>query len=231
MSRAAAAALVLSACVSLPPLPADRDGLRAVQGVTRGMGWRLWVDPSAKAPQRVAVWLHPHGEAGRDLVGPLAPVFARHGYALLEPLSETNDVWTGVEANIVFGDVLPAAAAAGHADPQGPLVLGWSAGGQLALHLWRMAPDALGGVVVVGTTPELVPGTWPDRARLEGTAILSLVGADERGAADWVRALPAWKEHGVPVTLSIVPGRGHEWLLAGPDEVALLDAWLAALAP
>jgi predicted esterase len=56
------------------------------------MGWRLWVDPAAKAPQKVVVWLHPHGAAGQDLVGPLAPVFAKHGYALLEPLSSDNEV-------------------------------------------------------------------------------------------------------------------------------------------
>lgn len=221
--------LFAAACATTPPpAPAVREGLHAVAGKTQGgFAWRLWVDPAAKAPQKVAVWMHPSRDSGEAMIEPLAPLLARHGYALLVPLKPEYHGWNSEDAQALFGQVLPDAAKSPNVNPQGPLVIGFSAGGQMALLLWRKAPDALGGLVLIGTAP-LPPDALPTRALAEGTAVLSLVGETEPSAATWVNAAPAWLAAGVPLTLKVVAGRGHEWLV-DVNERTLLETWLDAL--
>jgi len=49
------------------------------------------------------------------------------------------------------------------------------------------------------------------------------------GAAVWKKVQPDWEKAGIPVTLSVVAGEGHAWLLDGPQPVAELERWLEGL--
>ena len=228
-------AAVAAGCVGSPPRAPVAEGMQALEGTTAGAcSWRLWTPAVAPRPLRLAIWLHPSQASGEQLIEPLAPLLSKHGYALLVPIKPRYLGWTSEEIQALFSSVIPDVARASGVDPQLPLVIGFSAGGQMALHLWQRAPDALGAVVLVGTIPALVSGQaelpveFPPRALLEGTAVLSLVGGLERGAQQWTKAAPAWLEAGVPLTLTVVPARAHEWLFDAPAR-ALLDAWLQAI--
>lgn len=234
MQRATWAALAVFAAGCAAPQrapPPAREGLRAVEGEPmRGMAWRLWLPREASPRRRLVVWLHPSLDSGETFIEPLAPLFARHGYALLVPLKSEVQGWTSEDVQVLFKQVLPRVAQDPGVDATEPLIIGWSAGGQMALHLWQTAPEALGGVVLVGTTPELLPFALPAREATAGTAVLSIVGSLERGAPDWTNAVSFWRARGIPLTLKIVPGRAHEWLFDDGDARAFLETWLAAIA-
>ncbi len=239
-SQALALLLALSACTvpRAAAVQSVRDGMRVVEGVAPdGLRWRLWL-PEAATPQhtlRLAVWLHPSRDSGEALIEPLAPLLAEHGYALLVPLKTDYLGWSSVEIKALFAHTLPEVARRPDIDARLPLVIGFSAGGQMALHLWQKAPEVLGGVVLIGTVPALVsdqterPVVLPAPELVCGTAVLSLVGERERGAAGWTRVAAGWLAAGVPLTLKIVPARSHEWLIDEPERV-LLSGWLDAIA-
>lgn len=225
---------VVSACalprVPARPVPPPQEGLVPIEGpASHGMAWRLWMPDTPRPPRRFVVWLHPSRGSGEPLIEPLAPLFARHGYALLVPLKPEYAGWTSEDVRTLFGELMPVAAKTPGIDPREPVVIGWSAGGQMALHLWQTSAQALGGVVLVGTTPELLPGKMPPRDAVEGTAVLSIVGALERGAPDWKAAFEGWRAWGVPLTLKVVPDRAHEWLFSEKPEQNFLETWLDAI--
>ncbi len=217
--------------------PVLRDGMQVIEGnPVDGLAWRLWLPTHASASERLrlAVWLHPSRDSGEVIIEPLAPLLAKHGYALLVPLKNDYHGWTSTEIKALFGQTIPHVALRPDVDAQLPLLIGFSAGGQMALHLWHKAPEALGAVVLIGTLPALVsdgvkqPVIIPAREQVLGTAVLSLVGENERGAADWVRVAPDWLAAGVPLTLQIVSARSHEWLI-GPRETVLFETWLETI--
>lgn len=211
-----------------------RDGLEVTEGTTPdGLSYRLWHAPNGTR-QRLAVWLHPSRDSGEAMIEPLAPLLARHGYALLVPLKSEYLGWSSAEIKALFARTLPEIAKRPDVDAQLPLVIGFSAGGQMALHLWQKAPEVLGGVVVIGTVPALVSDnaaiqlTLPPADLAGGTAVLSFVGEQESGASAWAKAAPQWLAAGIPLTLKIVPARGHQWLIS-ETETTLLDTWLTAV--
>ncbi len=214
-----------------------RNGMQVVEGTAPdGLDWRLWL-PAELAPGkklRLAVWLHGARDSGEAVIEPLAPLLAQHGCALVVPLKSSYVGWSSPEIKALFSRTLPEIARRPEIDAQLPLVIGFSAGGQMALHLWQKAPEVLGGLVLVGTIPALVsdqtesPVALPPTELVQGTAVLSFVGEKERGASEWARVAPAWLTAGVPLTLQIVPARAHQWLIDAPEK-ALLESWLTAV--
>lgn len=202
------------------------------------MGYRVHLPPvlSAQRP-RVALWLHGAGSAGADLIEPLAPLLARHGFALVVPQNKDVRGWTSKDIVELFGKVLPEAAQRYGLSAEQPLLIGYSAGAQMALHLWHPAPERWAGLVLVAGAPQL---TTVDRVedivieaaeswRYAGTPILALSGERDPGASKWRSALERWKRAGVPLDFRQVPNVDHQWCV-GAFERERLDRWLEGLA-
>lgn len=237
--RLAALLLCLgAACASSPAVPGATAplGVRLHTGAPEGgLPYRLFLSEEATAqkPHRLLVWLHPSGGDGLGLVEPLAADFARRGFALLTLHQKDFSGWKGAEANGLMLRVVPDAARVPGVDARRPVLLGFSAGAQMALELWASRPDSFGGLVMMAGSPrfsrgdESSPPSGPAYARVP---LLVLIGeGDGEGPTLWRRAAEAWTAVGVPLQVDVVSGRGHEWLLAGADEQARVLQWLGVL--
>ncbi|NMO16121.1 hypothetical protein HPC49_17820 [Pyxidicoccus fallax] len=214
------------------------SGLRLHTGAPEGgLPYRLFVSEEATAsrPHRLLLWLHPSGGHGLALVEPLAADFARRGFALLTLSRKDFSGWRGADANRLMLKVLPDAARVPGVDARKPVLLGFSAGAQMAMELWASRPDAFGGLVLLSGAPRFSRGaesTPPTGAAYTRVPLLSLVGeGDGEGPALWREASVAWREVGIPLQARVVSGRGHEWLLIDPAERDAVLAWLVALPP
>jgi predicted esterase len=211
-------------------------GIRLHTGAPEGgLPYRLFIaeDATAERPHRLLVWLHPSGGDGLGLVEPLAADFARHGFALLTLPQKDFSGWRGADANRVMLGVVPDAARVPGVDARRPVLLGFSAGAQMALELWASRPESFGGLVLMAGAPRFSRGdesSPPSGPAYTRVPLLALTGeGDGEGPALWRRAGEVWPEAGVPLQVHGVPGRGHEWLLAGSGEQTLVLQWLAAL--
>jgi poly(3-hydroxybutyrate) depolymerase len=214
------------------PLP----GIRTAEGAPPGgLPYRLRIPAASAAPGRLVVWLHPSGATLNAEVEALAPDLAAHGFALLVVTEKDLGGWTREEARRLLEVTLDAAARQPGVDGRRPALLGFSAGGQMALLLWAMLPGAFSGVAVMGAEPvefgggvarELAP---PAVAAARATPLLVMEGAREPGAGAWRGLVDAWHGAGVALELRVAAGRGHEWLLADPGERAAFLGWLERL--
>jgi predicted esterase len=238
-----------AACASRPVAPvrgvseapvqvASPPGIRLHTGSPEGgLPYRLLVseDAAASDPHRLVVWLHPSGGDGLALVEPLAADLARRGFALLTLSRKDFSGWRGADANRVMLTVVPDAARVPGVDARRPVLLGFSAGAQMALELWSARPEAFGGLLLLAGAPRFSRGdeaSPPSGAVYTRVPLLALVGAgDGDGPVLWRRASETWSAAGVPLQVRVVSGRGHEWLLTDPVERELALGWLAALPP
>lgn len=219
-------------------LPAPPPGLRLHTGTPEGgLPYRLLVSEEATAarPHRLLLWLHPSGAHGLELVEPLAAELARRGFALLTLPRKDFSGWRGTEANQVMLKGVPDAARVPGVDARRPVLLGFSAGAQMALELWAARPGAFGGLVLLAGSPRFSRGdesSPPTGAAYTRVPLLSLVGEEDGEGPDlWRRAAETWRAAGVPLQVRVVPGQGHEWLPREAAEREALLAWLAALPP
>jgi alpha-beta hydrolase superfamily lysophospholipase len=214
-------------------------GVRALEGRPDGaLPYRLWLPESATParPARLLVWLHPSTASMNTQVERLVEALAARGVALLVPTEKDFSGWNREEVRRLFEGTLPDAARTPGLDAARPALLGFSAGGQMALLLWVQFPGAFSGVAVVGAEPvifgaggatrELEP---PPGEGARATPVLVLEGSEERGARMWRGVLEPWRAAGVPLELRIAPGRGHEWLLALPAERDAFLGWIEKL--
>ncbi|WP_205525519.1 alpha/beta hydrolase [Pyxidicoccus trucidator] len=214
-------------------------GLRLHTGAPEGgLPYRLLVSEEATTarPHRLVVWLHPSGGDGLALVEPLAGELARRGFALLTLSRKDFSGWRGADANRVMQKAVPdAAARVPGVDARRPVLLGFSAGAQMALELWSARPQAFGGLVLLAGAPRFSRGgesTPPAGSAYTRVPLLALVGeGDGDGPALWRRASETWRAAGVPLQARVVSGLGHEWLLKDPVERDVVLGWLAALPP
>jgi hypothetical protein len=112
----------------------------------------------------------------------------------------------------------------------------------MALLLWQKKPGDFGGLVLDAAYPvemvavdsaiRLRPMDLPKGEAIKGTPIFAIVGqADQGGAAvaTWKQASAKWLPAGVPLTLRIVPNKGHQWLF-DQQQAAVLYEWLSQVA-
>ena len=204
----------------------------------KGLAYRLTMsyDATARNPDRLVVWLHPTGGYYNEEVERLAPVILRNGFALMVMIDKDIRGWTFDDAKKLLAVSLPDAGTIPGIDLRRPVLLGFSAGGQVALELWRTKPDLYGGVVVDAAYPaDTVDGkdvvfAAPSNPAIRDVPLLVLVGGKDPLLWVWKEAEKPWKESGVPLTVIVVPGKFHEWLF-GEEQVEALDAWLGKLAP
>ena len=124
----------------------EMPGVKTVEGaVNGGLRYRLRMDPNAarEGPDRLVVWLHPAGGYGNNVAEALAPVFLRHGFALLVFTQKESAAWSGTD----FERAMKTAQEVGRLegiDANRPILMGYSAGGQAALMQWADKPGELG---------------------------------------------------------------------------------------
>ena len=218
------------------PLP----GLRTFEGrPDGGLRYRLRVPESASTerPARVIAWLHPSGSLFNEVEGLLAPRAGRLGHAFLVPTQKVDVVaWWERDAKRFLGPSLAEAQTRPGVSSERPVVLGFSAGGQIALTLWNERPERFGALILVAAYPVEAdvetdgyrPTPLPKSPAIRDVPIYVLVGEEDGLVHIWREAFDGWRDAGVPLTVRYVPRAGHDWLV-GDEELEELLRWLAAL--
>jgi predicted esterase len=236
-ARAAACMLAVTfGCApAAPPCPpAAQPRITVVDRAPEGgLRYRLHLAEGATAerPHRLIIWLHPSGASLDGRVEPLASCFAACGFALMVFPAKQHRSWLGSEANQLMNRTLPDAGRIAGVDARRPILMGFSAGAQMALHLWAAAPARFGGLVLDGAAPLFWDGgrmaarPLPQSPALRDTPVLVLVGGEDPAAALWAEAAPAWSSQGIPLTVRAFPGEGHAPLFDGAARCDLY-AWI-----
>jgi predicted esterase len=213
---------------------ADIPGIKTIEGNPEdGLRYRLRLSEKATAdkPHRLIVWLHPSGGSMNSVVERLVPQLAEHGFALLVLTQKQYAGWTEDDASRLVEKTLPDVAKHKELDAKRPVLLGYSAGGQIALELWYADPSRWGGLVLDAAYPiraengKFVPRDPPRNEGIQKTPLFVLVGDKDGGAGLWKNLAPKWRDAKVPLTIQLVEGKGHTWLF-GKAEIALLGKWL-----
>ncbi len=223
---------------------AEIEGLRSVEGKpANGLRWRLRLGQNATVakPHRLVVWLHPSGGSMNATVEPLAKDLADRGFSLLVVTAKNWTGWSERDAKRLLDGTLKDVVKVEGLDARRPLLLGFSAGGQMALVLWAKDPALWGGLVLDAAYPidmdaYRASGPGPDSmlklpegdAKKE-TPFFVLVGEADPGQMAWRSVETAWREAGVPLTVTYVPEGRHEWLFRA-EQWKALGAWLVEVA-
>ncbi len=225
--------------------PVEVEGVETVESKEGqpegGLRWRLrkaaGADP--KKPQRLLVWLHPSGGSMNDVVERLAPRLAAKGWALLVPTEKRWDAWReGEAARLLDKSVPDVVATVPGIDATRPVLMGFSAGGQMALEMWGKDPGRFGGLVLDAAYPLDMTAyragrpavrPLPEGEGVKKTPFFVVVGDADDGSWLWKEAEKPWRAGGVPLTVEYVAGGKHAWLF-GPSQTDALTAWLGEVA-
>jgi predicted esterase len=177
-------------------------------------GYRLYpAKVGADEKPSLLVWLHPAGAAANQLVVPWQPQLAELGYALMLPRTTQPNTWRreDVKALVAFIDH----AVANHGvDASKVVLLGYSAGGQVACHVAMRHADRVAGVVAMSGLPTRSlrdqRALMPPEKHKDSLAYFLLVGEDEArltsaSQAAQMQMLVA----GFSVRVRVVQGAGH----------------------
>jgi len=216
-----------------PEIPGVKTVERNPEG---GLRYRIRMSPGAspEKPDRLVIWLHPSGGSMNNVAERLAPRLVKGGFALMVLTQKQFMGWAGPEMAALLNVTLPDAHKVDGIDARRPVLMGYSAGGQAALSVWPQNAEKFGGVILDAAYPirqtaaGLKPLPIPPGEGVKSCPFFVLVGERDNGAPLWRATAPKWREAGIPLVLKFVPGKGHTWLF-GADELAALDAWLAAV--
>lgn len=219
--------------------PALPDGLRAIEGAPEdGLKYRILVSKAAskEQPHRLMVWLHPSGGSMNNVVERLAPRFAEAKLALVVFTQKDFRGWSQADAEKLQRTLDHLGKVEGLSSEK-PFLLGYSAGGQMALILWKSQPSRWGGLILDAAYPvKFDADRKPSLADLPADAeaikkvpMYVLVGSNDGGARIWQEAEKKYREAGVPLQVEYVEGQGHTWLV-GKAQVERLSIWLGAVA-
>ncbi|MFC1582686.1 alpha/beta hydrolase, partial [Planctomycetota bacterium] len=213
------------------PMP----GIKTLEGAPAGgLPYRLRMDPAAtkEKPHHLIIWLHPTGASMNGPIEEQAPFFIKRGFALCVFPKKDFRAWTSNDAIRLFNTLNHLKSVAGIDKTRRPVFFGYSAGGQLTLRIWTMNPNAIGGMILLGTWPTLM---GPDRKpmavlpredkTLKHPPIYILIGAKEQGSGYWQRVAPEYEKRGASLTIRIIEGKGHVWLMTTP-ELKRIGQWM-----
>ncbi len=218
-----------------PTVQAGKDRTVITGRAGRGFAYRVLLGPdaSAESPHRLVVWLHPSGSLANHAPARMAKTLWKHGLGLIVFEGKSAVGWTGQDIQRI-GPTLEAAAQADRIDGRRPLLLGYSAGGQAGLVLWRRDPGAWGGLILDAAYPldmdayaagKVKMLSLPDQKDFSPAPVFVLVGDKDGGARLWKEAQAQWTDRIPHFTVHYVPNGRHAWLF-GKDQVRQLDAWL-----
>ncbi len=218
-------------------VPGVKSVDRAPEG---GLKYRLLVpdDATAAKPKRLIVWLHPSGGSMNNTIEGHAPQWLKAGFAVLLPTQKRWRGWTDADAAKLLDKSLPDAASVPGIDVKRPILMGFSAGGQMALMSWAKDPSRFGGLVLDAAYPIDVEAYQRGEQKMidppagdaaTKTPVFVLVGTADQGHMAWKFAEPNWKAAGVPLVVNYVEKGKHEWLLRAELNVTL-DKWLEDVA-
>jgi pimeloyl-ACP methyl ester carboxylesterase len=221
-----------------PTVEASKDKTVITGRAGRGFAYRVLLPPgaSADAPHRLVVWLHPSGSLANHAPARLAGTLWKHGLGLLVFEGKGVAGWTGQDIQRI-GPTLQAVAKADRIDARRPLLLGYSAGGQAGLVLWRQDPEAWGGLILDAAYPLDMDAyaagkvkllSLPDGKDFDPAPVFVLVGDKDGGARLWKQAQAQWKDRIPHFTVHYVPNGRHAWLF-GKEQVQQLDDWLGKI--
>ena len=220
----------------------DLPGIKSVTGSPEGgFRYRLRLGAAAtkEQPHRLVVWMHPSGGSMNEQAEALAPLFARHGYAVLVLTLKNFLGWSEQDGARLMQTIAAAGQTEG-VDASRPLLFGFSAGGQMALLLFAAQPQQWGGLILDAAYPvrqtmgadgktQTTLLKLPENAALKPAPWFVLVGAKDGGARVWKDNEEHFRtQYGVPLTLHIVPEKSHAWLFDGAAQEQL-EQWLKDL--
>ena len=219
----------------------DVADMKSVDGSPDGgLRYRLLMskDATAEKPQRLLVWMHPSGGSMNKAVCELAARWSKAGWAVLLPTQKKWGGWTSDEGAKLVEHTLPAVAKTAGIDAKRPLLVGFSAGAQMAIELWRKDAARWGGLVLDAAYPidteayaqgQLVVIAPPAGDAPKSAPVRVIVGDADQGHFLWKQAEGSWRTAGVPLSVTYVAGGKHAWLVKGAEADAL-DTWLADVA-
>jgi dienelactone hydrolase len=220
-------------------------GLKKVESVVKnGLRFRLWMNPKAtkEKPDRLIVWLHPSGSLANNTVEKMAPLFSRHGFALVVFTQKNPKDWSvpDLKRMLVSLSAISRIDGLDLRPPLPPVLLGYSAGGQAALLLWSNNTVQFGGLILDAAYPLDLATMTPDKKHVnalmpppgevaKATPFFVLVGEEDSGATLWRKVQDAWLNAGVPLVIHYVPKAKHQWLFNATETVEL-EKWLTDVA-
>ena len=194
----------------------------------------LGPDATKADPQRLVVWLHPSGGLMNGEAEKMAGLFRRHGLALMVFTQKNAMGWSASDARRMLKTVDDVGRLEGLSGDR-PILMGYSAGGQMALSLWAAGPGRFGGLIVDAAYPVDMKAYARRKVRafdppadpaVRLVPFFVLVGTRDGGSRVWQAAEKQWARAGVPLTVLYVESAGHAWLF-GRKQTEALDKWLA----
>ncbi len=209
--------------------PGAAFGANTQTHTVAGVGsYQLYV-PSVKDGQKAAllVWLHPAGGEGNELVTGWWPELHELGYALMLPKSKSTRFWELDEDKTILAYIDHAAETHG-VDAAKVVLLGYSAGGQMAFHIAVRHPGRLAGVITMSAAPvssasdlsvPVPPAEYKDKL-----AYFMVVGEKETRLKEFARrGQLEFLADGFSAVLHVVKDAGHEFHRTEKDNIL---AWL-----
>ena len=182
-----------------------------------------------KAP--LVVWLHPAGAEANELVIKWWPDLHDLGYALMLPKSENARFWRFEEEKKLLAYV-DHAAAKHKVNAKRVVLLGYSAGGQMAFFMGMKRAERLAGIVTMSAVP--VKGmhdlstALPPKQFKESLAYFMVLGEqEEAGVRIAKRAQLELLADGFSALLHVVKDAGHAFHAS--EKGAVLE-WLGEVA-
>jgi predicted esterase len=202
-----------------------------------GLPYRLLMDEQAAAekPLRLILWMHPTGGSGMEMVEPLAPEFNKRGFALLMVTKKDWSGWNTADARKLMGTTLRDAGKRKGINIQKPILMGFSAGGQMALIMWAQDPAPFGGIILNSAYPLVPvqgegagPGQYslllpPRHAAVKNVPFYVVVGENDGNSRWWRQSQTEWRKRGVPLKVNFVPEKGHQWLMGGEQAKEMMQ--------
>jgi len=186
--------------------------------------------PQSTAP--LVIWLHPAGGEGHELILKWWPALKKQGYALMLPKSVDPKSWRTNEDKSLLA-YIHHAVKHHRIDTKKVVLLGFSAGGQMAFYMGMQHAERLAGIVTMSAVPiktmRDLSTPLPDPKFKDSLAYLMILGERENEMAHRIskRAQMEFLANGFSAVVRVVEKGGHEF---HDSEKGRVMTWLQEVA-